>query len=73
MLVAVTKCDLKYPELDGERKQDLYKHGPLQALLKQVALAVGINEANVYPVINAGSKMTMSMEVWEITFSTKFS
>ena len=64
MLVAVTKCDLKFPELDGDRKQDLYKHGPLQALLKQVAIAVGINEANVYPIINAGSKTTMSMEVY---------
>ena len=63
MILALTKCDIKFPELAGDKMKELYTHAGLRKVINDAHLKCGVDQANIFPCINVSSTSRLKIEM----------
>ena len=69
VILALTKCDVKFPDLAGDKMRDLYTHAGLRKIINDASLKCGIDQANIFPCINVSttSRLRLEMQIASLT------
>ena len=67
VIIAVTKVDLRYPDLAGAYSQTVYHHGGLRNMIDMLSAKTGVPQMSIFPLINASTEAQLTREVCSMT------